>query len=145
MIVTLTYSNNMLFTASVRNFSNIKVDEPKEFHGTNSGPSSVEYFLIGIGGCIGTTFAYCLQKNDIEIKELGIIIDGKMKHAGPNKRLRIIGVNIEILFTPTKDQSQKKIDYCLSNFREHCIVSNSITQGFPVQVKILNVKKEKKM
>ncbi|MHA1483676.1 MAG: OsmC family protein [Candidatus Heimdallarchaeaceae archaeon] len=61
MKVTLTYSRNLHFKASVRSFEDLNVDEPESFHGTDLGPSAVEYLLIGIGGCLGTTFTHCLQ------------------------------------------------------------------------------------
>ena len=67
MKVFLDYTKDLHFKASVREFKGLDVDEPVSFHGTNLGPSAVEYLLIGIGGCLGTTFLYCLQKKTGEL------------------------------------------------------------------------------
>ncbi|MHA1291387.1 MAG: OsmC family protein, partial [Promethearchaeota archaeon] len=70
MKVIINYEKDLHFTAEIRHFKNIHIDEPKSFHGTDLGPSSVEYMLIGIGGCLGSSFLYCLQKQNIELKNL---------------------------------------------------------------------------
>ena len=81
MKVSLKYSENLHFTASARHFDDIHIDEPESFHGTDKGPSPVEFFLIGIGGCLGSTFAYCLQRHNVEIDALEVVVDGLLKHA----------------------------------------------------------------
>ena len=52
MKVSLKYSEKQHFIASVRHFNDIQIDEPESFHGTDKGPSPVEFYLIGIGGCL---------------------------------------------------------------------------------------------
>ena len=82
MKVFLDYTKDLHFKASARNFKDFNVDEPASFHGTDLGPSAVEYLLIGIGGCLGTTFIYCLQKKNIKLylKEfLCIFLDRQSK------------------------------------------------------------------
>ncbi|MHA1273308.1 MAG: OsmC family protein [Promethearchaeota archaeon] len=142
MQIKIEYSENLHFIASARGFSNIHIDEPKSFHGTNLGPSSVEYLLIGIGGCIGSTFIYCFRKNKIEIENFSIIVDGQLKHIGPKNRLRLINVDVFIDFKPKPGQEKEKIELCKKIYEEHCIVSNSIKAGLPINVK-MNLIEEK--
>ena len=78
MKVTINYSENLHFIASARNFKWIELDEPESFHGSDLGPSPVEYLLIGIGGCLGSTFAYCLQRKNIPIEDMQIIVNGEL-------------------------------------------------------------------
>jgi len=105
MKVSLNYTENLHFKASVRQFNDFNIDEPTSFHGTDLGPSSVEYLLIGIGGCLGTTFMYCLQKRNVKMKSVEIEIDGKLSHVGPKLLLRLTKVDVEIKFIPEENAS----------------------------------------
>lgn len=136
MKVTITYSEKMHFTAFARHFSDIHVDEPESFHGTDLAPSPIEYFLIGTGSCFGSTFIYCLQKHNIAIENLKISVDGILKHIGPKKRLRLIKINIEILINLKEDVPNKKFDLCRESFQEFCPISHVLTQGIPLNVKV---------
>ena len=134
MKVALAYNRNLHFKASVRNFKDFNVDEPESFHGTDLGPSAVEYLLVGIGGCLGTTFIYCLQKRNIELKEFKVVVDGKLSHIGPKKRLKLINVDVEMKFSIKETTSKEGINKCVKDFKENCIVANSIADGLPIEV-----------
>ena len=137
MKVVLKHSENLHFTASARQFNDIHIDEPESFHGTDKGPSSVEFFLIGIGGCIGSTFTYCLQKKDVKIDDLEIIVDGQLKHTGPKMHLRLVNVEIELILTVARDKSSEKVEECMKTFQEYCIVSNSLNRDLRMDIKVL--------
>ncbi|MBY9015991.1 MAG: OsmC family protein [Candidatus Lokiarchaeota archaeon] len=132
--MTLSYNRNLHFKASVRNFKDFNVDEPESFHGTDLGPSAVEYLLVGIGGCLGTTFIYCIQKRNIELNEFKVLVEGKLTHVGPKKLLRLVNVDVEMKFSVKETTSKESINKCVKDFRENCIVSNSITDGLPIKV-----------
>ena len=136
MKVTLDYSEGMHFTAFARHFSDIHVDEPESFHGTDLAPSPIEYFLIGTGSCIGSTFIYCLQKHNIPIEYLKIIVDGILKHIGPKKRLRLVKIDIEILINLKEDVPNEKFDLCHKSFQEFCPISHVLTQRIPLNIKV---------
>jgi putative redox protein len=137
MKVTLDYLEKMHFTASARNFSKIHLDEPESFHGTDLAPSPVEYFLIGTGGCIGNTLNYCLQKNNIEVEYLKIVVDGTLKHIGPNKSLKLVKIDVEILIGLNEYIPPEKIDRCYKTFQEYCPISDVITQRIPLKVRLI--------
>jgi len=136
MKVSLKYSEKLHFTASARHFDDIHIDEPESFHGTDKGPSPVEFFLIGIGGCLGSTFAYCLQKQDVEIDTLEVVVDGQLKHAGPKLSLQLVNIEAELLITARESKSYDKIERCIKDFQDYCILTNSITRGVPIDVKV---------
>lgn len=142
MNVRLSYIKNMHFTASARKFKDILIDEPESFHGDDNGPSPIEYLLIGIGGCMSTSFVYCLQENDIEVKELDVVVDGKLKHTGPKMNLKLAEVELELQVSFKKGQSDEKIDLCFETFKEYCPISDLIIKGIPLKVKISKKKKE---
>lgn len=135
--ITLDYSEKLHFTASARNFEDIHVDEPESFHGSNLGPSSVEYILIGIGGCLGSSLIYCLQKKKVQVDELSLIVEGIIKHVGPKMHLKLIEINVEINFKAKKTFSQE-VENCLNVFQDYCVVTNSLLNGIPINVKYNN-------
>ncbi|MBD3254959.1 MAG: hypothetical protein GF383_07685 [Candidatus Lokiarchaeota archaeon] len=139
MKININYLKDLHFTAEARHFKDIHIDEPESFHGTNSGPSSVEYLLIGIGGCLASTLAHCLNKNLVPINKLDIIVDGRLKHTGPSNRLRLIEIFVEILVS-TENTHQKALDSCIRSFQEFCPIAHALTNGIPVNV---NVSKKK--
>ena len=141
MKVILNYIDNLHFTATARHFKNIRIDEPESFHGSDKGPSPVEYFLIGVGGCISSAFVYCLQKHRVEIDNLEVVISGKVKHVPPKKRLRLVNVDINLIFTPKSEIAIENINKYLIESQEYCVLSNSIFQENLIKVKVL--KKEK--
>ena len=138
MKVTLSHSDNLHFKATTRQFRNIEIDEPESFHGTDKAPSPIEYFLIGIGGCIGSTFVYCLNINGVKFNNLTICIDGQLKHVGSNMRLRLVKIEVEIHLNLVKNGSETKFNRCKSTFLEFCPISEVITDGIPLDVKIVN-------
>ncbi|MFW9949783.1 MAG: OsmC family protein [Candidatus Thorarchaeota archaeon] len=135
--IMLSYDNNLHLKAKVRQFTDIDIDEPHSFHGTDLGPSSVEYLLIGIGGCLSTTFIYCLQKRKIILKNLEVIIDGKLGHKNQKRKLRLLEVNVTLQYS-IEENNSLKIQTCIKEFQQHCIVSNSIKEGFPINVYCTN-------
>ncbi|MHA2289486.1 MAG: OsmC family protein [Promethearchaeota archaeon] len=137
MKVLLDYKKDLHFKASARNFKDFNVDEPASFHGTNLGPSAVEYLLIGIGGCLGTTFIYCLQKRNIELESFEVEVDGKLTHTGPKLLLRLVNIAVDLKYKPKETTPAVGIDECIKEFKDFCIVTNSIAKGIPIDVKCL--------
>jgi len=62
------------------------------------------------------------------------VVDGKLSHVGPKMLLRLTKVDAEIKFKPEENASSEEIFECINNFREYCIVSNSIADGLPINV-----------
>ncbi len=146
MQVKLNHLEDLHFKASARNFERIDLDEPESFHGTNLGPSAVEYLLIGIGGCLGSSFMFCLIKHDIEIEDLEIIVDGKIHHETLTMRLKLAQVDVKIMYL-LKDLSQtEQIEQCKNKFMKHCVVSDTLINGIPINVEFqkTDYKKSKK-
>ena len=140
MKVSLSYSENMHFTASVRHFKNIHVDESEAFHGDDLAPSPIEYVLIGTGGCIASTFVYCMQKNKVLIEKLEVDVEGILKHSGAKKSLKLIRIIVELLVTLKEGESSEKIDICFKMLQDYCPIFNAINSGIPLNINISNQK-----
>ena len=138
MKVSLTYSENLHFTATARHFENIHVDESEAFHGDDLAPSPIEYVLIGTGGCIGSTFMYCLKKNKVVIEKLEVDVEGILKHSGPNNSLKLIKIIVGLVVTPKEGGASEKIDLCHKTLMEYCPIFNAFTKGIPLNIDISN-------
>ena len=138
MKVSLSYSENMHFTASVRHFKNIHVDESEAFHGDDLAPSPIEYVLIGTGGCIASTFVFCMQKNKVLIEKLEVDVEGILKHSGSSNSLKLIKITVELLVTLKEGESTKKLDICRRVLLDNCPVFNAINSGIPLDINISN-------
>ena len=134
MKVYLNYTKDLHFKAFTRDFKDFDVDEPVSFHGTDLGPSAVEYLLIGIGGCLGTTFIYCLQKKNLELETFEVVVEGTLSHTGPKMLLRLVNVDVYLKSTPKEVKSDVELNRCMKEFKEYCVVTNSIANGLPINV-----------
>ncbi|MHA1688818.1 MAG: OsmC family protein [Promethearchaeota archaeon] len=117
----------------------MELDEPESFHGTNLGPSAIEYLLTSIGGCLGTSFVYCLQKKRVKIEDLSLEIEGIMKHGNEDIHLRLIQVNVDIQYKISEQYSQE-LEACLKTFQEYCVLTNTIIMGIPISVNYIDKK-----
>jgi len=134
MKITINYCNNLHFKAKTRDFDNILIDEPQTFHGTDLAPSPVEYLLIGIGGCLSSTFVYCLHKKEIEIDNLETIIDGVLKHDQPNLYLRLKQIYVEFNLVLKENTNKSELDNCIEEFIKYCPVYEPILNGIPINI-----------
>ncbi|TXT61541.1 MAG: hypothetical protein BAJALOKI3v1_770023 [Promethearchaeota archaeon] len=141
MKVYLNLMDNLHFKARARHFTDIEIDEPESFHGTDKGPSSVEYLLIGIGGCLGSSFQYCLQKNHIPAQKLEVMVDGTLKHTGSGMHLSLVEINCEIMVS-VEGEYDDLVDKCTQQFKKHCVINESINQGIPLNTTIFKKENE---
>jgi len=141
MKVILNYENNLNFTAKARKFDNIILDEPQSFNGDDKGPSPIEYFLIGIGGCFGSTLTYCFQKKKIHLISLEIEIDGKIKHLPPHMNLRLIGIEILFKYSIKNGIPSDQIQYCINEFKKFCPIYDPLVKGIPININFRKIEK----
>ena len=138
MKIKLDWEGNIGFSASTRGFSNIMVDEPPKFHGDDRGPSSIEYLGIGIGGCLGTSFSYCLQRMEIPTKHITIELDVDMHHVDEEgiNPLRITKIDADIQVTLENEEDEDDLGLCIDSFKKYCVVTKSIMNGIPVDITV---------
>jgi len=63
-----------------------------------------------------------------------VLIDGTLSHIGPKNRLKLVNVDVEMKFSTKKTSSKERINNCIKDFRENCIVTSSIADGLPIKV-----------
>lgn len=109
------------------------MDEPEPV-GNNSGPSASKVLAAAIGNCLTASFLFCLQKARVDVGGINTKVNGSVIR-NENGRWRIMGIKVEI--TPDIPHAfDEQVNRCINLFEDFCIVSQSIKQGIPINVKI---------
>ena len=140
MKVTLEWTGNVGFSATARSFTGIQVDEPHAFHGDDRGPSAAEYLAIGVGGCLGTSFAYCLQRVEVQPKAIDVSVDVQLHHPADGQPLSIARMTTSIDVSLEGGEDEDMLKLCAESFKKYCSVSNSVVAGIPVDVQVKHVR-----
>ncbi|GAY73565.1 OsmC family protein [Lentilactobacillus kosonis] len=84
-------------------------DRPVKVHGTDAGPTPVEYLLGSIGACLGATASYLARRMEkLEIKKFTVDVNGNVQ-VFPDKSSKISTINIIIdCKTNLSDSDQQK-------------------------------------
>ncbi|WP_374594503.1 OsmC family protein [Aquabacterium sp.] len=110
-------------------------DEPAPL-GQGQGPSPVQLLAAAVGNCLSDSLLFALRKFkqapdplSCEVHaEIGRNADGRLRVLGMQARLRL-GVPAASL---------EHLDRVLSQFESFCTVTQSVGQGIPVSVEVLD-------
>ncbi len=80
--VNTNWENDVLCTASIRNFSPLTIDEPPAFGGGDTGPSPVEILLAALGTCQEIMYAALASVMDIPLDECRVKLTGDLDVRG---------------------------------------------------------------
>ncbi|MCW4050928.1 MAG: OsmC family protein [Candidatus Bathyarchaeota archaeon] len=113
--------------------SSLVMDEPEPV-GDNAGPSASKILAAAMGNCLTASLMFCLQKTRAEVGEVETKVNGVMRR-NHKSRWRIAEINVEIN-PEISDEFKSQYDRCHGLFEEFCIISKSIEQGIPINVKV---------
>jgi uncharacterized OsmC-like protein len=138
--VKATWMENIAFKVNIKDYPEFIMDEPKEFHGNDKGPSAGEFLLVSIAGCQGVSFKFCLQKFGIETEYMIVHVESKMSHVWheefDREILNIVHINVLIDVKLKDPEDQEDLLECFNVFQKYCVVTTSIRRGIPVDVKL---------
>jgi len=109
------------------------MDEPAPV-GLNSGPNASKVLAAAMGNCLTASLLFCLEKARAEVGGIETRVNGVMRR-NEQGRWRIAGVDVEII-SEVPGEYQKQFERCSGLFEDFCIVSKSIEQGIPINVKV---------
>ncbi|MEJ5366702.1 MAG: OsmC family protein [Bryobacteraceae bacterium] len=111
----------------------LRMDEPEPL-GRDSAPNASRVLAAAIGNCLTASLLFCLRKARVETGPAETRVHVRL---GRNERgrLRIAGVEVEIdpRFAPGE---REKAARCLELFEDFCVVTQSVREGIPVQVRV---------
>ena len=114
-------------------FPPLDLDEPAPL-GRGQGPNASRILAAAIGNCLSASLLFCARRARVP---LGPIHTRVRTRLGRNEhgRLRIQAVEVEIDPGLAADQ-RPSAARCLDLFEDYCVVTASVRQGIPVQVRV---------
>jgi uncharacterized OsmC-like protein len=109
------------------------MDEPRPV-GNNSGPTASKVLAAAMGNCLTASLLFCLQKARVEVGRINTKVNGVVRR-NEKDRWRIVEITVEII-PDIPAAFDEQFDRCINLFEEFCIVSQSIKQGIPINVKV---------
>lgn len=114
-------------------YAPLRMDEPEPL-GRDSAPNASRILAAAIGNCLTASLLFCTRKARVELGPMETRVRVKL---GRNERgrLRIAGVEVEIdpHFPPGE---REKAARCLELFEDFCVVTQSVREGIPVEVRV---------
>jgi uncharacterized OsmC-like protein len=109
------------------------IDEPEPLGGA-TGPNASKVLAAAIGNCLCASLQFCLQRSRVEVEGLGASVSGIIAR-NEEGRWRIREMNVEIE-AEVGDGHAKQLERCINIFESFCIISQSVSQGIPINVKV---------
>ena len=109
------------------------LDEPEPVGGA-TGPNASRVLAAAIGNCLSASLLFCLQRSKAEVKGLRATVRG-VRARNEEGRWRIREMEVEL--TPeVAEEYGKQLERCVDIFENFCIVSQSVRQGIPINVRV---------
>lgn len=118
----------------IQGVDDLIMDEPDPV-GKNMGPNASKVLAAAMGNCLTASLMFCLQRVRAEVGGIETNVEGRMSR-NEKGRWRIVEVNVEISPEIDLDKYKSEFDRCKGLFEDFCIVSQSIEQGIPINVKV---------
>ncbi|MCU0307272.1 MAG: OsmC family protein [Thermoleophilia bacterium] len=115
---TATWRGGMACDVAGRGFT-LRVDEPEEFGGTDSGPMPTEMVVVALASCFCIALAWACRKRRIEVE--GIEIDVRPRRAPGEPRHGAYAVRVRTPVDP------EVIAPAVDLARRYCWVTNTLT------------------
>lgn len=109
-------------------------DEPPPL-GKNEGPNPARLLAAALVNCLAASLLYALTKQGVEV--VGLTATAHVE-TGRNERnrLRILGVKVNVSPVVSRTSSAAAIDDAIEAFEDFCVVTQSVRQGLPVDVRV---------
>ena len=114
---------------------NLIGDEPAPL-GTGSGPSPVQLLCAAVGNCLSDSLLFALRKFKQAPEPLRATVVADVGR-NPEGRLRVLGIDATLHLGVPADHLEH-LDRVLSTFESYCTVTQSVGQGIPIALKVLD-------
>jgi organic hydroperoxide reductase OsmC/OhrA len=112
-------------------YAELAVDEPPPL-GKDHAPNAARLLGAAIANCLTASLLFCMSRSGSPPK--GIRSDAKVNIVrNEQKRLRV--GKVEVVIQPL-DADPAALEKCLTTFEDFCTVTQSVRQGFEVEVRV---------
>jgi organic hydroperoxide reductase OsmC/OhrA len=113
----------------------LTLDEPPPL-GHSAGPNAARLIAAGVANCLSASLVFCMRKFRQSPGKLRASVTGVLER-NERGRLRIGRFDVEIRLAD-RAADLKHFDRCLKQFEDFCIVTESVRNGIPVGVRVLD-------
>ncbi len=117
------------------NVPDLVLDEPSPL-GNQRGPNASRLLAASIASCLSASLLFCLNKSRIETRGMKTRVSGWYRR-NPKGRLRVDRLEVAISVDADAARSPR-LSRCMDLFEDYCVVTESVRQGIPVQVKVVD-------
>jgi|YelNatPaOPRAMG01_1025707.scaffolds.fasta_scaffold138982_1 uncharacterized OsmC-like protein len=128
--------DGMQADSRVRHF-NVRIDEPKELGGTDTGPNPVEMLLVALGSCQCLTARFISRLKRIDLQEFRVKLEGELDIEGFLKADGSIRPGLQVIRLTAfirSSASQEEIESLMKEVEKRCPVGDSILRGVPIEM-----------
>lgn len=115
--------------------AHLLADEPPPL-GKGEGPSPAQLMCAAVGNCLSDSLLFALRKFKQAPEPLQCEVQAEVGR-NPEGRLRILGIHATIHLGVAAAGLQH-LDRALAQFEEFCTVTQSVRQGLPVRVTVVD-------
>ena len=119
-----THSRTEISTRDVRTV----IDEPKERHGTNTGPTPTETLVASLIACTNVISHKCANKHGVALKAMSIDAESMLDRRGTQliEEIEVPFPKIRLVINVTTDASEADMEKVKADLRRFCPVSKVI-------------------
>lgn len=114
----------------------LRADEPAPL-GQGGGPSPVQLLAAAVGNCLSASLLFALRKFKQQPGPIGCEVEAEVGRNGEGQ-LRVLSLRARLaLGVPAA--SLEHLERVLGSFEGFCTVTQSVRQGIPVSVSVIDV------
>jgi len=110
----------------------LQLDEPAPL-GAGAGPNASRLLAAAVANCLSASLLFCLGKFKQDPQGVTAKVTGEMVR-NERGRLRVGGISVDIHL----DQNVERLAHCAAQFEDFCVVTDSVRNGIPVSVRVLD-------
>ncbi len=132
--LTLTRQNDYQFNVQfdLAGVPDLQLDEPAPL-GAGTGPNASRLLAAAVANCLSASLLFCLGKFKQDPQGITAKVTGEMVR-NEQGRLRVGGFVVDIRL----HQAVERLAHCAAQFEDFCVVTESVRNGIPVSVRVLD-------
>lgn len=113
----------------------LKTDEPAPL-GTGLGPSPVQLLCAAVGNCLSDSLLFALRKFKQAPEPIACRVEAEVGRNADGK-MRVLKIHATLKLGVAADRLEH-LDRVLSQFESFCTVTQSVAQGIPVTLTVVD-------
>ncbi|MAR93253.1 MAG: OsmC family protein [Pseudomonadota bacterium] len=122
---------NYLFKIDFGEFGDVMTDEPAPL-GNGEGPNPSRLVAAAVGNCLCASLLFALRKQKDEPGRVSATVTGNLERQDGRWRIAQLVVDMQV----ENPNDLPHLPEALGKFEDFCVVTQSIRQGIPVEVRV---------